>query len=314
MDPDYGGPPHGRLSVSCSRRRHPLCDSSFSVKTGFRICGSVLIAAAFAPLSLHAQSADSLGSDHPVPDCGAREAGNARSFDKSRPEVLVGRYGLTMVSAWEEAAGRWSRGELEIWRTPGGKIQGASNIDLDSLEVPGHPIDDPFPETLGSGDLASRDTLSPGLVYDSFGGVLGLLLASVLGADRSQSWLEVDSLSDGGFWGRWDSDLGMVSLADKDGRILANPHGTFCAVSIRESDGAGAGTDQRRNAVVATADLFAADDSPSVQCDPSYVGVCIPPPPPDLDCSNISERGFRVVGDDPHRLDRDRDGYACEEG
>jgi micrococcal nuclease len=47
-------------------------------------------------------------------------------------------------------------------------------------------------------------------------------------------------------------------------------------------------------------------------CDRSYPDVCIPPPPPDLDCSDVPHRGFRVIGDDPHRFDRDRDGIACE--
>jgi micrococcal nuclease len=47
-------------------------------------------------------------------------------------------------------------------------------------------------------------------------------------------------------------------------------------------------------------------------CDPSYVGVCIPPPPPDLDCGDIKAKGFRVVGADPHRLDGDHDGIGCE--
>ncbi len=50
-------------------------------------------------------------------------------------------------------------------------------------------------------------------------------------------------------------------------------------------------------------------------CDPSYPGVCIPPAPPDLDCADLRERGLcdvEVRGRDPHHLDRDRDGVACE--
>ncbi len=47
-------------------------------------------------------------------------------------------------------------------------------------------------------------------------------------------------------------------------------------------------------------------------CDPHYVGVCIPPPPPDLDCSQISYRRFKVVGGDPHNFDADKDGIGCE--
>ncbi len=47
-------------------------------------------------------------------------------------------------------------------------------------------------------------------------------------------------------------------------------------------------------------------------CDPSYPTVCIPPPPPDLDCSDIAFRNFKVVGADPHGFDGDGDGIGCE--
>ena len=47
-------------------------------------------------------------------------------------------------------------------------------------------------------------------------------------------------------------------------------------------------------------------------CDPAYPTVCIPPPPPDLDCKDISYRNFQVLQPDPHKFDRDRDGIGCE--
>jgi endonuclease YncB( thermonuclease family) len=47
-------------------------------------------------------------------------------------------------------------------------------------------------------------------------------------------------------------------------------------------------------------------------CDGSYPDVCIPPPPPDLDCPDISHRNFRVLPPDPHRFDGDNDGIGCE--
>jgi hypothetical protein len=52
--------------------------------------------------------------------------------------------------------------------------------------------------------------------------------------------------------------------------------------------------------------------SPAVAagCDPNYL-PCIPPPPPDLDCSDIKV-AVRVIGGDPHKLDRDGDGVGCE--
>ncbi len=47
-------------------------------------------------------------------------------------------------------------------------------------------------------------------------------------------------------------------------------------------------------------------------CDPAYPTVCIPPPPPDLDCPEIPSKNFQVLDPDPHNLDRDSDGLGCE--
>jgi micrococcal nuclease len=48
-------------------------------------------------------------------------------------------------------------------------------------------------------------------------------------------------------------------------------------------------------------------------CDDSYPDVCIPPPPPDLDCPEVEYTNFRVLSPDPHGFDRDRDGIGCED-
>jgi micrococcal nuclease len=50
----------------------------------------------------------------------------------------------------------------------------------------------------------------------------------------------------------------------------------------------------------------------SANCDPAYPTVCIPPPPPDLDCGEIPYRDFTVLPPDPHRFDGDNDGIGCE--
>jgi micrococcal nuclease len=47
-------------------------------------------------------------------------------------------------------------------------------------------------------------------------------------------------------------------------------------------------------------------------CDPAYPDVCIPPPPPDLDCADVPYRRFRVLPPDPHNFDGDRNGIGCE--
>lgn len=49
------------------------------------------------------------------------------------------------------------------------------------------------------------------------------------------------------------------------------------------------------------------------KCDPNYQG-CIPPYPPDLDCSDIKRMGLapiRVIGVDVHKFDGDGDGIGC---
>ena len=50
----------------------------------------------------------------------------------------------------------------------------------------------------------------------------------------------------------------------------------------------------------------------AADCDPAYPTVCIPPPPPDLDCAEIAYRNFAVLPPDPHRFDGDKDGIGCE--
>jgi hypothetical protein len=47
-------------------------------------------------------------------------------------------------------------------------------------------------------------------------------------------------------------------------------------------------------------------------CDPSYSGACVPPFPPDVNCPDVNGTNFQVNGTDPHRLDADNDGIACE--
>ena len=45
-------------------------------------------------------------------------------------------------------------------------------------------------------------------------------------------------------------------------------------------------------------------------CAPGYP-PCVPPYPPDVDCANVNGP-IRVTGSDPHGLDADGDGVACE--
>ena len=54
--------------------------------------------------------------------------------------------------------------------------------------------------------------------------------------------------------------------------------------------------------------IFAQSDG----SDSSYPDMCIPSPPPDLNCGDISDKGFKVEPPDPHGFDRDGDGIGCE--
>jgi hypothetical protein len=49
-------------------------------------------------------------------------------------------------------------------------------------------------------------------------------------------------------------------------------------------------------------------------CDSSYPDTCIPPPPPNLNCEDVEDTNFEVVGSDPHGFDGDNDGIGCEDG
>jgi endonuclease YncB( thermonuclease family) len=55
---------------------------------------------------------------------------------------------------------------------------------------------------------------------------------------------------------------------------------------------------------------FASQPKQDKNCAPGY-SPCIRPYPPDLDCPDIG-RPVQVTGRDPHGLDRDGDGVACE--
>lgn len=49
-------------------------------------------------------------------------------------------------------------------------------------------------------------------------------------------------------------------------------------------------------------------------CEPAYPTICVPSPPPDLDCPEIPFQNFVVIrpGPDPHGFDADSDGIGCE--
>ncbi|MGH2995170.1 MAG: thermonuclease family protein, partial [Gaiellaceae bacterium] len=99
--------------------------------------------------------------------------------------------------------------------------------------------------------------------------------------------------------GRYAARLLAAARAAKAGR-----RGLWSACPATRLDPSGS-VETRRGA--------APQQNNPARCDPSYPDVCIPSPPPDLDCGDLPYRGIRVVGADPHRLDGwDDDGVGCE--
>ncbi|MDJ0618462.1 MAG: DNA/RNA non-specific endonuclease [Calothrix sp. MO_192.B10] len=50
----------------------------------------------------------------------------------------------------------------------------------------------------------------------------------------------------------------------------------------------------------------------SGKCHPAYPNICIPAPPPYLNCKDIPYKKFKVLPPDPHNFDGNKDGVACE--
>lgn len=100
--------------------------------------------------------------------------------------------------------------------------------------------------------------------------------------------------------------LGHVRQRMLNGMLVARGWATFLTIppNVRYS---GTFTVLQEAARVAGAGLWTGG-----LCDPSYPGICVPPPPPDLDCVHIVDREFQVRGPDPHGFDSDGNGRGCE--
>lgn len=93
-------------------------------------------------------------------------------------------------------------------------------------------------------------------------------------------------------------------------RIKMTQTARFQAISPQQDADHLAGRSKRvRVRVIAKAPPSGDGDG---NCDLSYPTVCIPSPPPDLDCSQVNATNFKVTGNDPHGFDGDNDGIGCE--
>jgi hypothetical protein len=154
-----------------------------------------------------------------------------RPFEPTRSRALAGTYALTVVSEWEDDAGRSVSGRLELLLTDSvhrfselGAFRPRRTDDRPLwgwAELPSDDIDLPV-----GADPASRWPDNPGVLFHANGHIeLGVWR----GMDGSSVNLKVDRVSPAGFAGVWGSDLGIMIYIDK-GRRLPNPFGHFCAI------------------------------------------------------------------------------------
>ena len=67
-------------------------------------------------------------------------------------------------------------------------------------------------------------------------------------------------------------------------------------------------------ATTATAEPSATPTEDPTICAPEYPGLCLSPPPPDLDCADLAWSHFPALAPDRHHLDADGDGIGCADG
>ncbi len=123
-----------------------------------------------------------------------------------------------------------------------------------------------------------------------------------------------------------DLCLGSRALIDEDDfQIGDDPYGRILAVVYCEGTNANAALISSGHADTyygfCSASEFGSDPwtgcsspppPPEDDCDLAYPDVCIPSPPPDLNCGDIPYRNLVVLPPDPHHFDGDGDGIGCE--
>lgn len=164
------------------------------------------------------------------PVCSPAPTG-AAAFDSTRARTLAGDYDLILVSEWEREAGRSVRGRLHLEPTDSVHRSFETNILGRQRRVDDRPLwgwatlSSEAVSVPWTADPASHDPERPGVLLHSNG---RLELGVWRGLDGSSTTLAVRSVTPVGFVGDWNSDLGIVRTVE-NGRVLANPHGYFCA-------------------------------------------------------------------------------------
>jgi hypothetical protein len=104
---------------------------------------------------------------------------------------------------------------------------------------------------------------------------------------------------------RWKSASGsLVELKSTTTSLQADLAGANARAKDAYSTGYDDGYSDGQGAV--------AGDAGSGGCDSNYEGACVPTDYGDVDCGDLLETDFDVVGVDVDGLDGDGDGIACE--
>jgi len=127
------------------------------------------------------------------------------------------------------------------------------------------------------------------------------------------------------FMGKTNINLKMVEIGAAAPYFYRGEAGAYSKAILKAAEnakkkrlglwGACPGTELNPNSSVQALTTSATStNNAAAGCDPNYAG-CIPPYPPDLDCTDIKRLNLapiKVIGKDVHKLDRDGDGIGCD--
>jgi micrococcal nuclease len=127
------------------------------------------------------------------------------------------------------------------------------------------------------------------------------------------------------FMGKTNINLKMVEIGAAAPYFYRGEAGVYSKAILKAAEnakkkglglwGACPGTELNPNSSVQALTTSATStNNAAAGCDPNYAG-CIPPYPPDLDCTDIKRLNLapiKVIGKDVHKLDRDGDGIGCD--
>jgi hypothetical protein len=148
-------------------------------------------------------------------------------------------------------------------------------------------------------DEAVRIREGPGTEYETIGGIASGGCITILGRNADASWVYIETADNFTGWvAAWlltiEGDLSRVEVMDISMSI--EPISELTTPTMDNS----------------SAFFTLTPVPPGHSCSPAYPDVCIPPFPPDLDCTEIPYRRFRVLSPDPHGFDSDGNGLGCE--